>query len=371
MKKLNISLILLSFLYSQECFDNRYLEEIFDVEVETWVEYGENVDYSWGSETTVQLYLDVYQPVDDDLENRPLVIFAFGGAFMFGNRTSTDIVSQCESYAKRGYVAAAIDYRLTPSLVFDNSELNVYSAVVKGVHDFKGAIRYFRKSIEQGNEYRIDPSRIYGGGTSAGSIIAIHNAYLDDNDESVPEVIWDILNDTGGIEGESGNAGYSSNIHGIINLCGGIGNVNWIDENAQPIVSLHGTLDDVVPYGGGINLLGVHTDGSGLIHDRMLELGNNSELWTFEGGGHCDFLSDMEVVNEFTSAFMYDIVCAEDNSIIGDVNMDGLVNVVDVIATVNFILDDIYNSTADLNGDNAVNVIDILAIVNIILDSNG
>ena len=260
MKILFLIVFTLTFSFGQECDGNRYVNEIFDIEIDTWVEYGENVDDTWGFETTVQLYMDVYQPIGDQLEQRPLVIFAFGGAFMFGNRNSEDIVAQCESYAKRGYVAAAIDYRLTPSLAFNTSELNVYSAVIKGVHDFKGAIRYFRKSVEQGNEYRIDPNRIYGGGTSAGSIVAIHNAYLDEIDESVPEVIWDILNDTGGIEGESGNEGYSSNIHGVINLCGGIGNSIWIDENAQPIVSLHGTLDDVVPYGGGINLLGVYTN---------------------------------------------------------------------------------------------------------------
>ena len=87
--------------FSQECEDNRYIEEIFDVEVETWVEFGENVNDSWGSETTVQLYMDVYQPIGDELEQRPLVIFAFGGAFMFGNRNSPDIVEQCESYAKK------------------------------------------------------------------------------------------------------------------------------------------------------------------------------------------------------------------------------------------------------------------------------
>ena len=293
-----IIILFTSFLISQECDDNRYIEEIFDVEVETWVEYGENVNDNWGNESTVTLYMDVYQPVGDELEERPLAIFLFGGAFMFGTRTSVDIVSQCESYAKRGYVAAAIDYRLTPSLAFDNSEENVYGAVVKGFHDLKGAIRYFRKSVNEGNPYRIDPTRIYSGGTSAGSIVAVHGAYMDEADD-LPPVVDTILNNvSGGFEGVSGSPGYSSAIHGVINLCGGIGDANWIEANAPPVVSLHGTLDETVPYAGGINLLGVYTEGSYLIHERMLELGNTSALLTFEGGSHCEHATHQQEEHE-------------------------------------------------------------------------
>ena len=364
-----IFLISFTFLVSQDCVDNRYLEEIFEIEVETWIEYGENVNDTWGFPTTEQLYLDVYQPINDELENRPLAIFLFGGAFMYGNRTSPDIVALCEGYAKRGYVTAAIDYRLTPSLAIDNSEENVYSAVVKGVHDFKGAIRYFRKSVNEGNEYKIDPTRIYGGGTSAGSIATIHSAYLSEND-AIPELILNIVDSAGGIEGESGNSGFSSEIHGVINLCGGIGDVNWIDENDSPIVSLHGTLDATVPFEGGINLFGVYTEGSGSIHNRMIELGNASGLFTDIGGGHCDFISDMDFVNQFTSEFMYDHVCSTDFIIIGDLNGDDLTNVIDIIITINLILDNEFDENADLNFDEHINVLDILLIVNIILESN-
>ena len=52
----------------------------------------------------------------------------------------------------------------------------------------------------------------------------------------------------------------------------------------------------------------------------------------------------------------------------GDVNGDGIVNVLDVILTVNVILNEEYNTLADLNNDNSVNVMDIILIVNIILD---
>ena len=58
----------------------------------------------------------------------------------------------------------------------------------------------------------------------------------------------------------------------------------------------------------------------------------------------------------------------------GDVNDDGVVNVLDVVVTVNIILcpecpggDD---PCADVNGDGAVNVLDVVLIVNIILSES-
>ena len=52
----------------------------------------------------------------------------------------------------------------------------------------------------------------------------------------------------------------------------------------------------------------------------------------------------------------------------GDINGDALVNVQDVILTVNFILNNEYNSSADLNLDGSVNIQDVILILNLILD---
>ena len=55
-------------------------------------------------------------------------------------------------------------------------------------------------------------------------------------------------------------------------------------------------------------------------------------------------------------------------TLIGDVNNDGFLNVVDVVSIVSIILDnDDYNSRADYNSDGVVNVIDIIAIVDMII----
>ena len=59
----------------------------------------------------------------------------------------------------------------------------------------------------------------------------------------------------------------------------------------------------------------------------------------------------------------------------GDVNGDGLVNVTDIVATVNYIMekpsDNFNKDAADLNGDGEVNVTDIVMMVSIIMNGNG
>ena len=51
----------------------------------------------------------------------------------------------------------------------------------------------------------------------------------------------------------------------------------------------------------------------------------------------------------------------------GDLNMDGTVNILDIVSMVNVVLNGEQNSMADLNNDGVVNILDIILLVNIIL----
>ena len=266
-------------MFSQEeCGSGRYNTEIFtDITVTSGIFYGSNTNTSFfGAEVIEDLYLDFYEPAGDDLENRPLILMLFGGSFIGGSRTSSDIVEICTRYAKMGYVAAAIDYRLTAELILFANEETAYKAAAKGIHDLKGAIRYFRMNDDLYNDYKIDTGRIYAGGVSAGAISAVNAAYLNIDNE-IPEFLQTYIADNGGLEGNSGNTSYSSEFHGVINLCGAVGQTDWIQEDDMPIVSLHGTDDEVVPYGDGmITLFGLNMNvmGSEAIHNRMIQLEN-------------------------------------------------------------------------------------------------
>ena len=363
-------IVSLSIVFSQtECDEDRYLNEIFNVNLTSNVEYGENTNETiFGSPYTEVLYMNIYEPTGDTHEQRPLVFFLHGGSFVGGSKTNSDIVELCESYAKRGYVAVSIDYRLTLSLIFQGTEENAYRAVMKAIHDLKAAIRYMNKDYQENNLYRIDPERVYVGGISAGSIASVNAAYLNQESE-IPDFIYDEVMSIGGLEGESGNPGYGSNIYGVINLCGAVGDYLWLEENDLPVVSMHGDADDTVPYDDQlITLFGLNIQvyGSYIIHNTMLDLGNYSDLYTYVGGGHCPF-SNMNLVLDFTSDFMYDVVC-QDEGLFGDINGEGLLNVLDIVFAINIILDiEEYDENADLNDDSVVDILDIVLLVNLIL----
>ncbi len=378
MIRIILSILLITTLYSQsECDGIRYTDEIFSqVNVTSNVLYGGNYNPNiWGQNLWEDLYLNIYEPAGDDVEDRPLVFFLFGGSFVAGSKTAGDIVELCTRYAKMGYVAAAIDYRLTGDLIWSPNPETAYRATAKGMHDLKGAIRFFRMNDELYNDYRIDSDRIYAGGVSAGGIIAVNAAYLDQESE-IPASIVDYIAENGGLEGSSGNPGYDSHFHGVINLCGAVGDYNWIVAGDVPVVSIHGTDDTIVPYGDGlITLFGLNMQvyGSYVINETMLSLGNSSDLYTFEGYDHNPFNesnANMDITVEFTRDFMVDFVCPDDEGIMGDLNDDGTVNVQDIIIMVHIILGiEEYIEAADLSGDGIINVLDVIQLMNLILDA--
>ena len=53
---------------------------------------------------------------------------------------------------------------------------------------------------------------------------------------------------------------------------------------------------------------------------------------------------------------------------VGDLNMDGIINILDVIGLVNVVLNSEQNNNADLNSDGTVNILDVILLVNIILE---
>ena len=59
----------------------------------------------------------------------------------------------------------------------------------------------------------------------------------------------------------------------------------------------------------------------------------------------------------------------ESDYILGDVNNDMVVNVLDIIETINLILSNQYNEIVDMNYDSRLDVLDIVQLVNIILNN--
>tara|TARA_B110001454_G_scaffold211860_1_gene228005 strand:+ start:142 stop:1275 length:1134 start_codon:yes stop_codon:yes gene_type:complete len=377
MKKIILFTFISICFLQEECENERYIAEIFEVDIQYEVQYGQNTNETiLGSSYTQDLYMDIYLPENDNFNERPLIFFLFGGTFITGSKSSPDIVALCNKYAQRGYVAVAIDYRLTQNLIFNPNEETAYKAVLKAMHDVKAAIRYFRMMDESSPElYHVDPDRIFVGGVSAGAIAAVNVGYLNYIEE-IPSFLIDEYDSLGGLEGNSGNEGYDSSFHGIVNLCGAVGDASWIEEGDIPIVSMHGDQDDVIPYDENlVTLFGldIQVDGSYIIHETMLNLGNYSALHTYVNQGHTPF-SSMVFETEFSSEFLYEIVCALDsNYLLGDINFDNEINILDVVTLVNFILgvnepDTTEFEVSDMNSDSNLNVQDIIILINTILN---
>ena len=277
------------------CDGTRYYAEIADTFLlRADLPYGANTNYAGDS---VTLLLDIYEPGGDSATgNRPLVIAAHGGSFLQGSKTDASIRPFLHALARRGYVVASINYRLddTQHLIeealFGDANEAAFQMVLRAVHDGKAAVRFLRRSVaEAGNPYRIDTNYITFAGGSAGGILALHMAFFEDFSRYPGLQDTSFLADWGGQEGNSGNPGYSSQVHNLINIAGAIGDTAWITRNDIPLIQLHGDQDLIVPYGdGGLELgaVNVPLQGSSLVHQRLLNLNGWSRLQTWQGAGH-------------------------------------------------------------------------------------
>ena len=296
------------------CDDDRYLNRVFeDIDSTIRIKYGEGLSINLNLK---ELFLDVFEPAGDQAVNRPLIIFAFGGAFISGERE--DVHFLCREYARRGYVAAAIDYRLYDrALIPLPTPTELKEVVVKTVGDMKAAVRFFREDAATNNIFRIDPELIFSGGISAGAVVAAHAAVLDSTDE-IEEEIMSFIEANGGYEGDvSDNYEYSSEVQGIVSYSGALTSSKWIDAMDPPLFSAHDDMDGTVPYGIGFaNVFGqdlIEAEGSSILHMRADSLGIFNELITFENSAeHVGyFLNDQEAefVVERSNAFLHAIIC--------------------------------------------------------------
>jgi len=262
------------------CPPNRFITEEFTINGAT-VTYAQAVDYQGKNQN---LLADIYTPSQDTLSRRPLIIYCHGGNFTGGSRNNSWPVKFCQSFAKRGYVAASIDYRLGIS---SNGDNDVISAQIRAVQDLKAAIRYFKQTaVEQGNPYRIDTAQIYIAGEASGAIVALQSGYLTSADQFSEIANTDLLNALNGIEGQTSSP-YSSHIKGIISLSGAILDLNWLNNSSIPLIMVHGTKDTSIPYRSGV--VGPYTQtplyGSYLIDSVAASRKMNTAFHAFAGAG--------------------------------------------------------------------------------------
>ena len=325
--------LLVSYSIFSQC-NGRYETEIFTLVNKTTINYSDVY-------TDVEHEMDIYTPEGDTETDRPVIIYMHGGSFYLGDKGMTDCVDFCESFAKRGYVCASINYRLSDMFSFLLSQDVQYQTVLKAVADAKSAVRFFRKDFtENGNTYGVDPSTIFVGGYSAGGVIAIHQGFISSLTE-LPVNLQNLASAIGGtLDGDAGNDGYSSDVQGVVSLAGGINDISWIDANDAPIVSAQGTNDNTVSYNCApglnnpavVNLCGageIHpkADYEGIIND-VLVFNNTGHSWAASGNSNSQFTQSLD----FFSDFLFPLLPCNNMSLDFEVNDNKkLVKVVDVL----------------------------------------
>lgn len=278
------------------CSTGRYASNTFTaVTITSGIAYGANITAGGSNQI---LTMDVYQPTGDVETNRPLIILAHGGSFIFGSSTTSDMVTLSTEFAKKGFVCVSINYRLglTP---FDST--GAIKAVLRAAQDMKASIRFFYKDKLTTNIYKIDTTNIFIGGSSAGAITALHTAYLKRSCQITTYISQTNLTALGDLNGNSGNPCYSTKVKGVINLCGALGTANWLEAGDIPLVSMHGTIDGTVKYGRGKVNPGVpimYLDGSRVIKQKATAVGVNNSFYTFNNADHVPFMSGGTAVTQ-------------------------------------------------------------------------
>jgi len=151
----------------------RYRDVVFD-KVERTGDVAFRTAASTGGGATA-LTLDVYQPAGDSEPARPAIIWIHGGGFRPGNdKRQKYIVGMSEAFALRGWVSVAPDYRVRA-----NPDPDRLPALRDALEDCRAALAWVRANAAA---YRIDATRIVIGGGSAGGMIAVNLAGLENAD---------------------------------------------------------------------------------------------------------------------------------------------------------------------------------------------
>lgn len=262
--------------------NTRYIDPIFsDVKVST-VNYSDVFNDGYHK-------MDIYQPDGDTAKARPLLLYIHGGAFYAGDKATQDCIDFCTHFAKKGYVAVSVNYRLANALLFLlNNDVQLES-VLKSIADVKSAIRFFGKDAKSTNTYKIDTNLVFIGGYSAGAVSALHTAWVDAVSELDSEVAGILKNSIKTLDGDAGNVGYACNIKAVYSLAGALYKTSYASQGDQPVWMGHAVDDGTVNYNCAPalnNPMVLTLCGTGKITPRLDTVGVEYDTMVLQTGGH-------------------------------------------------------------------------------------
>lgn len=291
----------------------RYKDRVFEkYSTKLNQNYNNNVLKKNTDGTISQMLYDVYQPKDDTAQLRPLIILIHGGSFtnwppLF--KSSPEIVEIARDLAKRGYVVISPDYRLFSGDISFKKMAETIAAATFDINDF---MCHIKSTVENGNKFRIDTTKIFMGGSSGGAILALNfGLFLEDTTEINPEfrqyfnntAAFDKINPQDVFE----NKYCSLQPKGYISLSGGLIDTNLIKPQSNNLLVIHGMLDGSIDYYGNFALANPELPfiyGPGLFMDKMQRAGIYVEADIYPDKYHVPVLfpfgNDLELALQLT-----------------------------------------------------------------------
>jgi len=123
---------------------------------------------------------------------------------------------------------------------------------------------------------------------------------------------------------------------------------------------------------GGISIMvNSSTEGNIVLEEQMIIGVGNYPLSIATADLNMDSTPEIIVANWEVEGMrvIHNFLPVNDSGIQGDLNGDGMIDILDLIILVNMILANEYSTIADLNEDGVVNILDIIIYVNIILST--
>ena len=219
---------------------------------------------------SMQLKLDIYHSKDIQ-KAMPLIIFIHGGAWKKGNKH--DYLVYLSSYAKKGFVTATVQYRLTDVAKFPAQ-----------LHDVEDAVRWLKHNSAN---YHIDAGKVALVGGSAGGHLAMLNAYSNTSGEvdvnGVAANVQAVVNFYGPSNLTDETAINASSVQYLIGksyeeapeIYKKASPLFLISKKVPPTLTFQGTLDELVPY-----------EQSDILHATLQKAGAISYYHKLKGWPH-------------------------------------------------------------------------------------
>ena len=266
--------------------------------------------------------MDVYRPSDaaDTETARPVIVYLHTGNFlpppingsMMGTKEDSLAVDMCKAWARRGYVAVSMDYRLGWNPIAPDVQTRrgtLLNAVYRAIQDTKMGVRFLKADAAGANTYGIDPSKIALFGEGSGGYMSQAYTTLDNAqvelflekfrpDPFNPSVSYiDTLQ-----VGLPSGLGYQNSLNLYrdvsidasvqmsINAGGALADESWLEAGDVPMVAFHAIRDDFAPFTFGTVIVPttqeevVDVHGSNFFIQKANDLGNNDVFAGLPGG---------------------------------------------------------------------------------------